>query len=239
MHRRDQQRNALALALGLMIPTVAIFAAVIVMEDFNSDPGWYSRDGELTVAWSGGTGNPAGSLWGSFAAQAIPSPELDAFRIDFSVLGGPWVGDYHTLYPGFTQFTFDFMAEDILPSSFVLQISDGSTTFIRNLLPQVGSVGSFLSVVVPLAYDGSWLGGSALQFSNVLGSVSFIDLQLARNSTGLQNFYVDNFALNDDDLPGPNPSSAIPEASSVQMLTVGAVVFLAMRRRFLAVASHA
>jgi len=217
----------LALALALLSPFAR--AGVIISEDFNSDPGWYSRDGEMTVAWSGTVGNPAGSMQGTFGAQDVPSPEIDAFRIDFSVLGGPWVGDYGTLHPDYTQFTFDFMAEDLLPSSFVLQISDGSTTFIRNLLPQVSSFGGFLSVVVPLAYDGAWLGGNASQFASVMGSVSFIDLQIARNTTGAQDYFVDNFALIDDDLAGPG-GSAVPEPSSVQLWTMAAVMVLSMRR---------
>jgi hypothetical protein len=105
--------GAAVLALGLATPPSR--AGVIVTEDFSSDPGWYSRDGEMTVAWNSGVGNPSGSMQGTFGDQVAPAPEIDAFRIDFSVLGGPWVGDYGTLYPGYTQFTFDFMAEDLLP----------------------------------------------------------------------------------------------------------------------------
>jgi hypothetical protein len=84
--------------------------------------------------------------------------------------------------------------------------------------------------MVPLAYDGaSWLGGNASQFASVMGSVSFIDLQIARNTTGAQDYFVDNFALNDDDLPGPG-GSAVPEPSSVQLWTMAAVMVLSMRR---------
>lgn len=215
----------LALAWARLVP-----AAVIVVEDFQTDPGWQSRDGEMAVVWNAGVGNLAGSLQGSFGNQNTPFPEIDAFRIDYSVAGGPWVGDFYTLYPSNTQLTFDFMANDILPSSLVIQISDGFTTFIRNLLPQVGGVGSFSSIAIPLAYDAGWLGGSALQFSNVLGSVSFIDLQLARNNTLAQNYFVDNFAINNDDLPDPPAPAAVPEASTLQFVLMATALLTLLRR---------
>ncbi len=205
-------------------------AAVMVQEDFQADPGWQSRDGEMTVVWNSGVGNLAGSMQGSFSDQIVPFPEIDAFRIDYSVSGGPWVGDFYTLYPSNTQLTFDFMASDILPASLVIQISDGFTTFIRNLLPQAGSLGGFNSITVPLAYDASWLGGSALQFSNVLGSVNFIDLQLARNTSVAQNYFVDNFAINNDTLPTPPGPAAVPEASTLQFAAVAAVILFLLRR---------
>ena len=217
---------ALALCFALSAP-----AAVIIDEAFDSDPGWYSRDGQMTVAWDNGTGVPAGSLRGTFASQDTPSFQIDAFRVDFSVLGGPWVGDYGNLYPGYTQFTFNFLADDVLPSSFVMQISDGSSTFIRNLLPQISSVSNFVSVMVPLAYDANWLGGSAVQFSNVMGSVSFLDLQLVRNTTVQQDYFLDNFTLDNDSLNGPGPSSAVPEASALHLWTVAAFMFLSIRRQ--------
>lgn len=206
--------------------------AALVWESFDSDPDWYARDGELTVSWSSGVGNAPGSLHGYYDAQDVPSPEIDAFRVDYSVAGGPWVGDYHTLYPTFTAFTFDFMAQNVLPSSFVIQIGDGATTFIRNLLPQVMSIGSFGLITVPLVYDAGWLGGSASQFYDVLGSVAFIDLQLGRNTTAAQNYYVDNFSLNDDELSPPPPSSAgVPEPAAVHMVIIAMTILFATRRQ--------
>lgn len=205
-------------------------AAVMVVEDFQSDPNWLSRDGEMAVAWNDSVGNLAGSLQGFFSDQIVPFPEIDAFHVDYSVSGGPWVGDFYSLYPSNTQLTFDFMASDILPASLVIQISDGVNTFIRNLLPQVGGLGGFNSITIPLAYDASWLGGSALQFSNVLGSVSFIDLQLARNTSIAQTYFVDNFAINNDALPTPPGSAAVPEASTLQFAAVAAVIVMLLRR---------
>ncbi len=230
MHRFCPQHILHSLLLACILPGAAL-AAVMVSEEFQSDPGWLSRDGEMAVSWSSGTGNFPGSMQGTFAEQITPFPEIDAFRIDFNASGGPWVGDYYTLYPSNTLLTFDFMADQILPSSLIIQISDGFTTFIRNLLPQVGSLGSFNSISIPLAYDGNWLGGSALQFSNVFGSVSFIDLQLTRNSTIAQNYYVDNFAINNDDISNPpGPSTVVPEASTIQFAALAAAVIMFLRR---------
>lgn len=227
-----------AVALGLLLECWSLApasAAVFVLESFDDDDaGWFSRDGDLVVNWGGGVGNAPGSIHGLFSYQDAPSPQLDAFRIDHTALRGPWVGDYNTLYPAFTTFTFDFMAADIAPSSFIIQMSDGLNTFIRNLLPQVSGVGGFVGITVPLSFDAGWLGGTATEFSSMLGNVTFIDLQLARNTTAAQNYYIDNFALNDDELP-PDPSTvSVPEPSTLQFVTLSLILVVACRKRFAA-----
>jgi hypothetical protein len=206
-------------------------AAVIVYEYFDADPqpgDWNTRDGEMLVAWNNTVGQLPGSMQGTFAEQDEPFFESDAFRVN----AAPWIGNYNTLYPGYTQFQFDFMAQDILPSTFIFRISDGTTTFIRNLLPQVTSSGSWLSgLSVSLTYDANWVGGSAAQFAGVLANVSFIDLQIGRSGTGEQDYFVDNFYLLDDPINGGGGDSVVPEASSVGMLIVGAVMMFTIRRR--------
>ena len=205
-------------------------AAVLVSEEFGSDPGWTSRDGEMAVSWNSLVGDPAGSIRGSFVELDVPFPEIDAFHIDNTAFGGPWTGDYGSLYPGYTQFVFDFLAEDVLPSSLVLQISDGLNTFIRNLLPQVASIGGFLEVTVPLSYDGSWLGGSAGQFAAMMGNVTFVDVQIARFGAAAQDYFIDNFSITDEGTTNP-PLSAVPESSIVQLGTITLVILIALHRR--------
>ena len=220
----------LGLCAALVVAAGSARAAVIAQETFDATPlpgDWTSRDGEMAVSWNNAEGNPAGSIQGTFAEQDEPSFESDAFRVD----GAPWVGNYNTLYPGFTQFQFDFMAEDLLPSTFIFRISDGTTTFIRNLLPQVTSAGSWLSgLTISLAYDGSWVGGTAGDFANVLANVSFFDLQIGRSGTGEQDYYVDNFYLMDD--PLPINTSAIPEANSFGLILLGSLFLRRIRKEF-------
>lgn len=220
----------LSLCAALLGVAASARAAVIAQETFDVTPlpgDWTSRDGEMAVSWNSTEGNPPGSIQGTFTEQDEPSFESDAFRVD----AAPWVGNYNTLYPGFTQFQFDFMAEDILPSTFIFRISDGTTTFIRNLLPQVTSSGSWLSgLTISLAYDGSWVGGSASDFANVMANVSFFDIQIGRNGIAEQDYFVDNFYLMDD--PLPINTSAIPEANSFGMILLGSLFLRRIRKEF-------
>jgi len=212
-----------SLVVAMALP---VRAAVLVTENFAADPGagWASRDGEMTVGWDAG-----GWMAGTFAAQVAPLFQSDAIRITDAT----WVGNYTALYAGFTQFSFDFRAEDVLPSTFILRISDGGTTFIRNLLPEVTSAGVWLTdITVDLQHDANWLGGTGAQFSNVLQNVSFVDFQIGRNGIAEQSFWLDNLSLLDDPLGGGGgPSSAIPEPMSVSFMAIGAAVLYAVRRR--------
>lgn len=214
---------ALATVTGRVAP-----AAILQVEDFSVDPtaGWSSRDGEMTV------GNDSGSLLGTFGAQDVPFFESDAFRVD----AAPWIGDYNTLYPGFASLSLDVFAATVLPSSMIIRIGNGSTTFIRNLLPQITSVGAWIpGVAVPLAYDASWLGGDATQFDAVMADVNFIDIQIGRNGTDEQQFRIDNFSLLDDPIDngggGGGGPSAVPEPNVLSFIAAGVAMLYAVRRR--------
>ncbi|HMO03357.1 MAG TPA: hypothetical protein PKC67_00300 [Kiritimatiellia bacterium] len=203
-------------------------AAILQIEDFSADPvvGWSSRDGEMTV------GTNSSSLLGTFAAQDTPFFESDAFRID----AAPWIGNYNTIYPGFASFSLDFLAATVLPSTMIIRIGNGSTTFIRNLLPQIASVGAWIpGVAVPLAYDASWLGGDASQFNAVMADVNFIDIQIGRNGTAEQQFRIDNFSLLDDPIDngggGGGGPSAVPEPNVLSFIAAGVAMLYAVRRR--------
>ena len=220
-------------------------AAVLTQEDFSADPSWVDRDpGEMAVGYDGANGNVAGSLAGTFASQGVLAPETDAFRIDNTVVdgtGGPWVGvDYSVQYPGYTSFTFDFLADDVLPSSMNLRISDGTYIFTYNLLTQLGAVGVWQSgVTIPLTYGGLWVGsGTASDFDNLFtsGNLAFIDVQVTRNGAGEQSYYLDNFALNDAPV---NPGGgSVPEASMLSSIFLGTFMIRLLRRRAVARTSH-
>lgn len=221
------RRHVVAIAVGALAGfTGEAGAAVLGTETFGGgQSGWVDRDvDEMTVSYNAGFGNAAGSLQGSFAAQGASSPETDAFRINAGSSGGMFTGDYWTDVPGFTAWTFSFYADDILPSDLLIRFNDGVNTFVRSVLSQVAAQDNWYTVTVPLSYSG-WLGGSASAFSNALSNVTFIDVQLTRNGTGAQNFFLDNFTLTDTSV------NAVPEPSTAGLLLASVAVLRAARKK--------
>lgn len=235
MHLQPRETSAPVHRAGaLLLICVALLAgrpatgAVLALEDFSADPGWIDRDpGEMTVTHNAGFGNPAGSLQGTFAAQGAPLPEVDAFRIDGGESGGVFTGDYYATYPGFTSWAFQFYADDVLPSALLIRFGDGTNTFQRALTSLVTGLDTWTTINVSLDYAG-WAGGTASSFSNTLSSLFFVDLQVTRNGTGEQDYFVDNFSLNDA-TPSPG-GSAVPEPGTLSLLVAGAAL-AGLRRR--------
>ena len=221
------RRHAAAIALGALAGWAGeAGAAVLGTETFGGGiSGWVDRDvDEMTVSYNAGFGNAAGSLQGLFEAQGASSPETDAFRITAGSSGGMFTGDYWTDVPGFTAWTFSFYADDILPSDLLIRFNDGVNTFVRSVLSQVTAQDNWYSVTVPLTYVG-WLGGSASAFSNALSNVTFIDVQLTRNGTGAQSYFLDNFTLSD------TAATSVPEPSTAGLLLASVAVLRAARKR--------
>lgn len=206
-------------------------AAVFVVENFDSDPGWSTRDGEMTVGWDGGFGYLGnGSMAGTFDLQDVPSPETDAMRISVGSSGGIYSGNFYTTYAGFlpdsSTFTFRFFSQDVLPSDLRIRIGDGSSLFSRSLSSQATSVGGWQTVTVNLDYAG-WLGGTDAEYSNLFSAVSFIDLQISRNGEDAQAFFVDDFSLNyllDEEGGGGDPVDVVPEVATTQFLLLGVLL---------------
>lgn len=203
----------------------AALAATFYVETFDvDDAGWQDRDvGEMSVFYEPSFGSGPGSLGGTFAVQGVLFPEIDAFRIDGSSSGGAFVGDYLSDVPTYKGWGFSFYAEDVLPSLLMLSFDADGTVFNRIVTPQVTSVGQWYTIEVPLVYDGQWIGGSALAFSNGLSNVGYIDIQVSRSGDSAQSYYVDNFALSELD--------AIPEPTSVALFGVALAAVYAARRR--------
>lgn len=200
-------------ALIIVAASVAS-GAVFYTETFSSDlSGWVDRDaGKMGDTWSSGFGNPGGSDKGTFAAQVFPSPQNDAWRATASSSSGKFAGDYWTKYLGFTGFRFDFYAANVLPSDLTLRIGNGANTFALALLPlntQIQTTGVWYTVSVPLDYVYPWLGGTPIQFTNVLSNVTFVDVQVSRNGKNAQSYYLDNFRLVDELIFVPEPASGL------------------------------
>lgn len=217
----------LALLLGASVPARAV---VLSSETFDSGSnGWVDRDPlEMTVNYSSGFGNSAGSLHGAFGSQGSPSFESDAFRATTASSGGAFSGNLYVSYTNVSNLAFNFLAEDILPSTFIVRIGNGVNTFIYNVNPQLYALATWTTVNVSLAYSAGWLGGSAALFSNVFNNVTFMDVQVGRNGTGAQDYYLDNFTL----LGGTLENLVlVPEPGSMGLFLVGMAALLRMRRR--------
>lgn len=189
-------------------------AAVFYTEEFNGSlNGVTDRDpGEMAVTYQGGFGLPAGSAQGTFGTQVFPVPQTDAFRINTGTSGGAFTGNYWNDVPGFTGWQFHFYASNVMPSALTIRFGDGTNIFSGALNWQVLSTGAWYTVRVPLEYlngQVAWFGGTAAQFSNTLSAVSFIDIEVTRNGTGTQRYFVDNFSLVDELLFVPEPTSGL------------------------------
>lgn len=216
------------LAAVLLGASLRAGAAVLAIETFDaSDAGWLDRDPqEMTVGHAAGFGDPSGSLQGSFAGQQTPAFESDAFRVTSASSGGDFSGNLYLSYTSFSTVSFAFYAEDVLPATFILRIGDGTNLFLYNMSPQLVSPATWTTVNVSLAYSAGWLGGSATQFSNLFTSVAFMDVQVGRNGTVAQDYFLDNFMLNFGET-----LAAVPEPATLGMILVGAAALATVRRR--------
>ena len=240
--------RAAALFLAAMAMNAA--AAVYVLEDFTADPTWGTRGWELSENFSSAgyyalIGNPSlsGSFGASFGPQDVPSPQTDAIRISGASSSGDYASalgkNYFSAYSGFipstATFSFHFYSDTVAPSDLRFFLTDSLDNTYGRSISGVTSTGSWQTVTVNLDYNG-WIGGDDLTYSNLFTSLSFIDIQITRNDTMDQSFFVDNFSLNyqleTDPGGGGEPGDAIPEPGTTQFLVLG-LVFLSggIRRR--------
>ena len=190
---------------------LAAHAAVFYSETFSAgSAGWSTRDPfEMTSTWVSGFGDPAGSLQGTYNNQGIfVTPETDAFRTTGAGNSANYLGDYYGAI-GFTGWKFDFYATNVMPSDLSVRFGDGTNTFSYSALWQVTSTGEWYTVKVPLNFPSLWYGAGATAFSNALSSVSFVEVQITRTGGQQQRYYIDNFALVNELLFVPEPTSGL------------------------------
>lgn len=201
--------------------------AIMVLEEFNGGAnGWADRDGVMSDSWDGG------NLWmvGSFGSQAFPIPQTDAFRINS---GTDFLGNYTT--PGLTQIRFDLYAEDVLPSDLFIRLVNGSDVFSYQF--NLGSmiIDDWTTFTVNLDWTYGWSGPSQSAFNTALGAggVDQLEIQLTRNGTGGQSFYLDNVETLDTDIGGGGGNGVVPEPNQALLMVMGVVVIYSMRRSVL------
>ena len=234
---------AIKTALVLLCLVVSARGGFIFTETWDAtDAGWTSGGGGFS-----GFGFSLGAMGGTFGAQDIPSPGSDAFHADSTASGGAFTGNYWTDLGNFYGWSFQFYAEDILPSSLYMRFGDGVNTYQANLLSQVGGEGNWYTLSTPgLTFGlGGWLGGGGLSgLSNALASVEWLELRLDRNQGDEQTYFVDNFThlsssggddpgVGDDPPPGDGGGNA-PEPGTLSMGLALAGLSLSAwgRRRF-------
>ncbi len=186
------------------------------LEEFNVNAaGWGDRDaGEMSVSYDATNDRMVGSFAVSFLSMS------DAFRIT----SGNFMGNYVT--PGLTQISFDLVAANILPSDLFLRIFSGSDLFTYQFNP----VSLSATYVVNLDWSAGWNGLSEAAFNAALTSVTALEIQIARNGSGAQSYYLDNVQTLDTDLGGGDGSSAVPEPTMVSMFVLAVAVFSGLRR---------
>ncbi len=224
-------KRTIAKALILMLLSLNAQAAVVTVESFGTVAGWTDGDEDgssgMAVAHDGGTGNPAGSLKGTFAEQVWDFPETDSFMINS---GTDFLGNYTTA--GITGFQFDLQGS-VVPSDLALRIWSGSSTFFYVL--NLGSLvpNNWATFTVPLMYNygtAGWQSDGEAAFLSALGNVTKVEVQLTRNGMEEQYFYLDNFSTLNTPFEEPEPS-AVPEPSSgLLVIYMGALLFGVKRR---------
>ncbi len=190
--------------------------AVLYLEEFNLNAaGWGDRDsGEMAVSYDGTNDR----MVGSFAASFLPMS--DAFRIT----SGNFMGDYVT--PGLTQISFGLVAANVLPSDLFIRIFSGADLFTYQFNP----VSLSDTYVVNLDWSAGWNGLNEAAFNAALTSVTALEIQIARNGSGAQSYYLDNVQTLDTNLGGGNGGSAVPEPTMVSMFVLAVAVFSGLRR---------
>lgn len=203
-------------------------AAVLFSDDFSADAeNWGDRDtGEMAVSHAAGFGNNAGSMRGHFDADV--SWDTDAWRLS-TIPNGNDLTQGHTYTP--TLFSFQFYADNVVPSDLILRFGNGFDTFFRGFT--VSALDSWLSFSAPLTSVAGWFGGDQSAFDSVLQSTTFIELQVTRNGFDEQTYYFDNFQLQGNEgwqEGGGGGPSAVPEPNTITLLVFIILPIMAIRR---------
>ncbi len=211
----------LALCSAMALAGPVSFGAILYLEDFDDGAnGWGTRDGEMTVAHDGGNEWMQGSFGASFL------PQNDAFRISS---GSNFTGDYSG--NGLTQIRFELFSEDVLPSDLFFRMIAGADIF-EYQFATINNLNNWQSFTLNLVWSFGWSGPGEAQFNSALTSVDAIEIQLTRNGTGVQNYYLDNVETLDTELGDPGAPGAVPEPVSVGLFAMGVVFLLAVRRMY-------
>lgn len=230
---RDQMNivRKLAAGLGFALVGATASAAILHLEEFNSDPGANvtDRDGFMTTAYDGGND----WVTGTFPLLGFNVPQEDAFVISLPEFTGNYSDN------GLTQISFQMFAVNVLPSDLFIRIIDGANIFSYQFNPIAGMLNNWQTFTVDLAWSYGWSGSSENDFNSALGAggVDWIEIQLSRNTAAAQEYRLDNLQTLDTDIgnggPGdPGGPSAVPEPNTISLLFFVAAAGTVLRRHF-------
>ena len=198
-------------------------AAVLTSDSFDATTEGWTSAGSMTVTHNDTEGNPSadGALQGSFADQGFFFlPQTGSFRIDS---GTDFLGEYPGL-ANLTGFTFDFMADSVLPLDVNLRLLSGLDAYYYTLDISSLNTGTWTPYTVFLGASG-WQGNAG-----VLANVTAVEIQVARGSAAAQLFFLDNFGTLDD-IYDPPVGGAVPEPSTGLLVIYFGALLYGMRKR--------
>ncbi len=154
--------------------------------------GWTNVGSWVTA----GTNN---ALRGQFGSQTFPVPETGSFVATNASSGGAFTGDYGAA--GIQLIGFEFMAQDVLPSSALIRWHGASASYFRSFLSYVTETGVWYRLAVTLSDKdaGGWVGGTEEAFQAGLTNVQWVEISITRSGTAAQRYYMDEVFV--DGLP--------------------------------------
>ncbi|HMO52549.1 MAG TPA: hypothetical protein PKE26_11550 [Kiritimatiellia bacterium] len=187
--------------LLFLLPLTALSASLYTETFSNTTGGWQDRDtGKMFVTNVLSGGNPGGALAGTFPFSSGPPSfdATDAFVATGALSTANFMGNYNEVDAWVLG--FDFMAANVLPSAFHVQIYSGALVLTRDLGAAITQTGVWHAIKLSLldADSGGW-GGDAGQFSTIVTNVTRIEFRITRRDnqfdTPAQTYYLDNIFL--------------------------------------------
>jgi hypothetical protein len=167
-----------------------VFGAQVYNETFNSgSAGWTNRGPALFTAADG-------AIRIDFPIQSVPTPDFGALVASNTASSGFFVGDYPAA--NIKWVGFRFRADQVLPSALTIRWIGGTSSYFRGFTSLVTETGVWYSCAVSLAgiEEGDWIGNTNENvFQNGLQSVRQLEVQVLRNGTEWQSYYVDDFFI--------------------------------------------
>ena len=130
------------------------------------------------------------SLFGGF-----PDPTSYWFVGEAGASSGSFTGNY--LAENINLLSFDFMAEDVVPSELIVRMSGAEGTYFVNVTDQIMQVGVWYNIRLQIDSQnaGGWVGNGSNGYTSFLNDVSQLRFQVVKNGTATQRYRFDNISL--------------------------------------------
>ena len=197
------QLTTATICLMLLCATLLYADEYLIYQETWTPPGssgWTSSSSAMMELSAPGGYNHQGVLAGEFDAISIPIPESAGFTATSASSMGHFTGQYlaegsHTPL----SMWFNLRCVDKLPSYASVRISggpEGTPTLFHSITSQIGlQSGQWKTIDVPLNDPSIWVGGTAQDFTNIIQSISHVQIYLTRSGTELQSYELDDFSV--------------------------------------------